>query len=53
MMDDFLQIIEEQACVIELQAERISKLTSLLVEKYEIEQADLDSIMKSERKENE
>lgn len=49
MMDDLLQIIEEQADVIMRQSERILKLATLLLEKCEVTQAELDSIIENER----
>ena len=49
MMDDLLQIIEEQADVIMRQSERILKLATLLLEKCEVTQAELDSIIEDER----
>ena len=54
MMDDLLlQLVEEQADVIMQQSERILKLATLLLEKYEVTQAELDSIINKEKSEEE
>lgn len=47
-MDDLLQIIEEQADIIMRQSERLLRLAKLLAEHFEVEQAEIDSIIKED-----
>lgn len=49
MMDDLLKVIEEQADIIMQQADRISRLARILLEHYEVEKAELDSIVQPEK----
>lgn len=49
MLNDLLQVIEEQADVIMSQSDRICRLSRLLLEKFEVEQAELDSIVRKEK----
>lgn len=49
MTDDLLKVIEEQADIIMQQADRISRLARILLEHYEVEKAELDSIVQPEK----
>ena len=44
-MDDLLVIIEEQCEIIMQMSDRICRLARLLAEKYEVTQAEMDSII--------
>ena len=53
MMDNLLKVIEEQADIIMQQADRISRLSRLLIEHYEVDKAELDSIIRPGKGERE
>ena len=53
MMDDLLKVIEEQADIIMQQADRISRLSRLLIEHYEVDKAELDSLSRPGKGERE
>lgn len=53
MMDDLLKVIEEQADIIMQQADRISRLSRLLIEHYEVDKAELESIIRPGKGEKE
>lgn len=46
MTSELIELIEEQAGIIEEQAKRIRMLAELLAQHYEVEQSELEEMMK-------
>ena len=50
-MDDLLAIIEEQCDIIMQLTDRVCRLARLLAEHYDVTQAEIESVISSERPE--